>query len=101
MGLATSMTIPVVGAFLMFTLMIAPAGTARTLTSNPVGALVLSVAVALAVVWAAIVSSYETNWPIGFFVGVFGLGAFAASQAASRLPRLVRGRSRAAPASAT
>jgi zinc/manganese transport system permease protein len=79
------MTIPVVGAFLMFSLMIAPAGTARTLTNDPVHAIGLSVAVALAVVWTAIVASYETNWPIGFFVGVLGLAAFAAAQTFRRL----------------
>jgi len=84
-GLATSMTIPVVGAFLMFSLMIAPAGAARSLVSNPLRALALSVAVALAVVWTAIVASYETNWPIGFFVGVLGLAAFVTAQALRRI----------------
>jgi zinc/manganese transport system permease protein len=71
------MTIPVVGAFLMFSLMIAPAGTARTLTSNPARALALSVAIALAIIWTAIVASYESNWPIGFYVGTIGFGAYA------------------------
>jgi zinc/manganese transport system permease protein len=35
--------------------------------------MVLSVAIALATVWAAIALSYLTNLPIGFYVG--GLGA--------------------------
>ena len=30
-----------------------------------------SVAIALVTIWAAIACSYETNWPVGFFVGVF------------------------------
>lgn len=77
MALATSMTIPVVGAFLMFSLMIAPAGTARSLTANPFHALALSALLALAIVWASIVASYESNWPIGFYVGTIGFGAYA------------------------
>jgi zinc/manganese transport system permease protein len=30
------------------------------------------VAIALVTVWAGIVLSYQTNWPLGFFVGVGG-----------------------------
>ena len=29
----------------------------------------LSVAIALLIVWIAIAASYETNYPVGFFVG--------------------------------
>jgi len=75
-ALATSMTVPVVGAFLMFSLMIAPAGAARLLTSVPLRAVALSVAIALATIWTAIVASYESNWPIGFFVGTIGAAAY-------------------------
>jgi len=80
MALATSMTVPVVGAFLMFSLMIAPSGTARALTSSPPRAIVLSVLLAIATVWTAIVASYETNWPIGFFVGTIGLASYTLSR---------------------
>jgi zinc/manganese transport system permease protein len=72
LALATAMTVPVVGALLIFSLMIGPPAAARALTSRPFGAVVLSTVVALVTVWAAIASSYWTNWPIGFFVGVFG-----------------------------
>ena len=47
MALATSMTVPVVGALLMFSLMIGPAAAARSLTARPVLALTLSVVIAL------------------------------------------------------
>lgn len=87
MALATSMTVPVVGAFLMFTLMIAPAGAARTLTANPITALALSVALAILTVWSAIIASYETNWPIGFYVGTLGLGIYALVRTSASLLR--------------
>jgi zinc/manganese transport system permease protein len=76
MALATSMTIPVVGALLMFSLMIGPAAAARSVTARPGVAMGLAVAIALVTVWAGIVLSYRTNWPLGFFVGVFGAAFF-------------------------
>ncbi len=72
MALATSMTVPVVGALLMFSLMIGPAAAARSVTARPGTALALSVLIALATVWLSIALSYETNWPLGFFVGSIG-----------------------------
>lgn len=71
-ALTTTVTVPIVGTFLMFSLMVAPAGAARLFTNRPVLALLLSVAIALVTVWTAIAVSYQTNWPIGFFVGAFG-----------------------------
>jgi zinc/manganese transport system permease protein len=75
MALATSMTVPVVGALLMFSLMIGPSAAARSLTARPVLAMGLAVGIALVTVWTGIVISYHTNWPLGFFVGAMG-GAF-------------------------
>jgi zinc/manganese transport system permease protein len=92
MALATSMTVPVVGALLMFSLMIGPAAAARSFTSRPGLAMTLSVAFGLVTVWTGIVVSYETNWPLGFFVGVMGAAfyLFGRAWAAVRRTRAVR-----------
>jgi zinc/manganese transport system permease protein len=92
MALATSMTVPVVGALLMFSLMIGPAAAARSLTARPVLAMALSVAIALVTVWAGIVVSYQTNWPLGFFVGAAGAVFYLAGRgyAAARRRLAVR-----------
>jgi hypothetical protein len=37
----------------------------------------LSVGIAVITVWAAIASSYLSNWPIGFFVGAISAFAYA------------------------
>ena len=71
-AVATAMTVPVVGALLIFSLMIGPPAAARSFTDRPLVALLLSVAFALVTVWAAIAISYLSNWPIGFFVGTIG-----------------------------
>jgi zinc/manganese transport system permease protein len=91
-ALATAMTVPVVGALLIFSLMIGPPAAARSLTSRPVLAMALSVLLALVTVWTAIAASYLFNWPVGFFVGVlaavcYGAGRGWAATRASRLPR--------------
>jgi zinc/manganese transport system permease protein len=68
---ATTMTVPVVGALLIFTLMIGPPAAARCFADRPGVAIAGSVVIALLTVWGALASSYEVNWPVGFFVGVF------------------------------
>jgi zinc/manganese transport system permease protein len=69
LALATTMTVPVVGTLLIFSLMIGAPAAARSFTDRPHVAMVLSVAFALLIVWIAIAASYETNDPVGFFVG--------------------------------
>jgi zinc/manganese transport system permease protein len=79
-GLATATALPVVGALLVFSLMVGPPALARTLTNAPLPALCLSGGIALAMVWAAIALSYTTNYPIGFFIGTLAAGAYAAGR---------------------
>jgi zinc/manganese transport system permease protein len=81
LALATAMTVPVVGALLIFSLMIGPPAAARSFTSRPLLAMALSVAIAMLTVWAAIAASYLYNWPIGFFVGAFGALSYGIGRA--------------------
>jgi zinc/manganese transport system permease protein len=69
LALATAMTVPVVGTLLIFSLMIGAPAAARSFTDRPPIAMTLSVVFALLIVWIAIAASYETNYPVGFFVG--------------------------------
>jgi zinc/manganese transport system permease protein len=80
-ALVTTMTVPVVGTTLIFSLMVGPPAAARAFTARPGAAIALSATIALAVVWAAIALSYQTNWPVGFFVGVGSAAAFATGRA--------------------
>ena len=47
----------------------------------------LSVAIALVTVWGAIALSYETNYPVGFFVGTISALAYAAGRCWSAIRR--------------
>jgi zinc/manganese transport system permease protein len=76
---ATTMTVPVVGALLIFTLMIGPSAAARCFTDRVERAMVGSVAIALLTIWISLACAYASNWPVGFYVSVisaawYGLG---------------------------
>lgn len=88
LALATAMTVPVVGTLLFFSLAIGAPAAARSFTNRPLAAMGLSVVIALAIVWIAIAASYQTNYPVGFFVG----GCAALSYAIGRLWAALRRR---------
>ena len=72
LALSTALVLPVVGALLVFSLMVGPASAARAFTDRPLAAALLSVAISVATAWVAIALAYLSNWPVGFFVGVLG-----------------------------
>ena len=55
------MAVPVVGALLVFSLLVGPASAARSLVDHPFVAMALSVGISLVSVWASIALSYLTN----------------------------------------
>jgi len=80
LGLVTAMALPVVGALLVFSLLVAPAATAQVLSAHPARALALSVALSIGLIWSAIALSFLTNWPVGFFVGSIGALLFSSTR---------------------
>ena len=81
-GAATTLALPVVGALLVFSLMLGPPSAARSLARQPLSAVALSVALALLTVWASIVAAFYSNWPLGFFVGALGVFWYVLGRAA-------------------
>jgi zinc/manganese transport system permease protein len=90
-ALATTMTVPVVGTLLIFSLMIGAPAAARSFTDRPGIALCLSVALALVTVWLAIALSYATDYPIGFFVGTSSAALYALGRCWAALMRARNG----------
>jgi zinc/manganese transport system permease protein len=103
LALATAMTVPVVGTLLIFSLMIGAPAAARSFSDRPLVTMALSVAIALLIVWGAIAASYQTDYPVGFFVGTASAGAFilgrlwAAGRARYRRRAVAEIRPRVAP----
>ncbi len=77
LAVATAMTVPVVGTLLIFSLMIGAPAAARSFTDRPLVAMALSIVFALLIVWVAIAASYETDYPVGFFVGTGSAVSYA------------------------
>jgi zinc/manganese transport system permease protein len=73
---ATTMTVPVVGALLIFTLMIGPPAAARCFSDRALVAMALSVVLALVTIWGALACAFTSNWPVGFWVGTFSAAWF-------------------------
>lgn len=84
---ATAVTLPVVGALLIFSLMIGPPSAARSLTRRPWLAMILSVLVALICVWTAIAAAYASNWPVGFWVGMLSAVAYGTGRVVNAFAR--------------
>ncbi|GAB3928714.1 zinc ABC transporter permease [Microlunatus endophyticus] len=68
-ALATTMTLPVVGALLIFSLMIGPPAAARSIVARPLAGIGLSVGISLLTLWISIAAAYHWNLPVGFLVG--------------------------------
>ncbi len=78
-ALATTLSVPIVGALLMFSLLVGPPAAARLITADPSRAIPLSIGFALVTVWVSIAAAYQTSLPVGFFVtaisaALYGLG---------------------------
>ena len=67
-AIVTTMSVPVVGALLLFSLLVGPAAAARSFSANPLVAIPLSIGFALLTVWASIAAAYYSELPVGFFV---------------------------------
>ncbi len=74
LGLAVAATSQITGALLVFALLVAPAASAQQLTSRPVAGLLLSVVLAVLVVWLALAMAYFSIYPVGFYLTTLALG---------------------------
>lgn len=79
-GIAASIIVPMVGALLCFSLLIAPNAASVYLTSNPGKTMALSLLFSLGIVWISIVLAYLSDWPIGFFVSMTGALLYACAR---------------------
>jgi zinc/manganese transport system permease protein len=67
-ALAVAQCAQIVGVLLVFALMVGPAAAAQRLTTRFWCGIVLSVALALAEAWFALVLAYVTDWPTSFWI---------------------------------
>ena len=87
LGLAIASTALITGALLVFALLVMPAAAANQLVVRPGPAMIVSVALALVIVWSGLTISYFTDLPIGFLVTAVGFVIYLAARLARRLTR--------------
>src|SRR3954453_13505890 len=80
-ALAVAECVQIVGALLVFALMVGPAAAAQRLAAGLVAGLFLSAALALLEAWTGITLAFYTDWPVSFWItalsaGTYGLTTF-------------------------
>jgi zinc/manganese transport system permease protein len=76
LGLAVAATSQITGALLVFAMLVAPAAGAQLITSRPAAGLLLSVVLAVLLVWLALALAYFSVYPVGFYVTTLALGLY-------------------------
>jgi zinc/manganese transport system permease protein len=87
LGLAVAATSQITGALLVFALLVAPAASAQLITSRPVAGLLLSVVLAVLMVWLALALAYFSIYPVGFYVTTLALAVYLLIHAGRALTR--------------
>jgi zinc/manganese transport system permease protein len=77
LAVAVAATSQVTGILLVFALLVAPPATAQLLTKRMLVGWGLSIALALAIVWAGLVVFYYSPYPAGFYITSFAFGLYA------------------------
>jgi len=80
LALVTAITVPIVGALLCFSLLIAPMAASVYITSNPIKVILLSLIFSLITVWTSLTLAYFYGLPIGFLVSIIGVLFYVCSR---------------------
>jgi len=76
LGLAVAATSQITGALLVFALLVAPPAAAQRMTLRPGPGLVLSIALALGIVWIGLAAAYFSPYPPGFYMTSLGFALY-------------------------
>jgi zinc/manganese transport system permease protein len=93
LGVAAAGTSQVTGSLLVFALLVAPAATARKLTTRPSVGIALSIGLGLLATWIGETLAFFTVYPIGFWVTTVSFAGYLAAS----LWRVIADRARRSP----
>lgn len=95
LGLAVAAISQITGVLLVFALLVAPAASAQALTTRPFASLVLTVVLALLVVWLGLGIAYFSIYPVGFFIATVAFAIYVLARLCDLLRRRLRRERRA------
>ncbi|HEV2656849.1 MAG TPA: metal ABC transporter permease, partial [Ktedonobacteraceae bacterium] len=76
LALVVAVAVQVVGVLLIFALLVTPAAIAQYLTTRPIIAATISVALALIFTWLGLAVGFFTPYPVGFYITSFAFGTY-------------------------
>jgi zinc/manganese transport system permease protein len=76
LALEVAVAVQVVGVLLIFALLVTPAAIAQYITTRPVVAVLIAVALALLFTWAGLLIGYLTPYPVSFFITTFAFATY-------------------------
>ncbi len=83
LGVAVAATSQITGPLLVFALLVMPAASAQAITSRPLGSLLTTIALGLAVSWLGLAISYFSVYPAGFFIATISFAVYLLARLAS------------------
>jgi zinc/manganese transport system permease protein len=79
-AVAVTIASQIVGILLVFTLLIGPAASAINWSRSFWSGILLTILIAVGIVWAGIVLTYATDWPAVFWISTLSLGFYLMSK---------------------
>jgi zinc/manganese transport system permease protein len=76
LALVVAVAVEIVGALLIFALLVTPAAIANQLSTRPAVAAILTVVLALLFTWAGLAVGYYTPYPVSFFITSFAFATY-------------------------
>ena len=89
-GVAVAAASQFTGVLLVFSLMVTPPAIAQILTVRPSVSLMLSVTVAVVLVWVGLAAAFFTDRPVGFWITSIGFAAYVAVRAGTAAVAVLR-----------
>ncbi|MET3595132.1 hypothetical protein ABID26_004544 [Mesorhizobium shonense] len=83
-AVATAEAVQIVGALLVFAVMVAPGATALRLTRGVLAGIRVSIALAIVIAWVSLWLAFLTDWPTSFWIAALGATAFLISGTSQR-----------------
>jgi zinc/manganese transport system permease protein len=77
LAFAVAEAVQIIGALLIFALLVTPAAIAQQLTARPPLAIALATALALLFTWVGLALGFFTPYPVGFFITSLAFGTYA------------------------